>query len=181
MAEPPELPPDSHLDARARWSADLARYGRRAWAREQSWYAVAVLRLGQWADETPRTPGRRLAAALYWPLYRVVQTITGIGISKGVAVGAGLRIHHFGGIFVAEGSVLGARCTLRQGVTIGERVEGGPLPVLGDDVELGAYAQVLGGVTVGDGARVGAMAVVVHDVAPGDTVVGNPARSTSDR
>ena len=41
--------------------------------------------------------------------------------------------------------MIGANCTLRQGVTIGNREDDGPAPVLEDDVELGAYAQVLGG------------------------------------
>jgi serine O-acetyltransferase len=164
------------MSAAERWRADRTRYGPRAWAREQSWWAVAVLRLGEWGDEGGG-PGRRAARAAYWPLYRLVQTVTGIGLSKEVSVGGGLRIHHFGGVFVSGGVVIGERCTLRQGVTIGERHDGGPVPVLGDDVELGAYAQVLGGVNVGDGATVGAMAVVLEDVPAGATAVGIPART----
>ena len=162
--------------AAERWRADRARYGRGAWRREQSLWSVAVLRFGEWGDELG--PGARgaLARAAYWPLYRLVQTVTGIGMSKEVRAGGGLRIHHFGGIFIAGGVRLGERCTLRQGVTIGERRDGGPVPVLGDDVELGAYAQVLGGVTVGDGARIGALSVVLSDVPAGATAIGIPAR-----
>jgi serine O-acetyltransferase len=159
-----------------RWRADRARYPPHAWVREQSLWSVAVLRFGDWAGELDSAPARWLASRAYWLAYRVVQTLTGIGMPRGVQVGGGLRIHHFGGIFIESGVRIGERCTLRQGVTLGERVEGGPVPVLGDDVELGAYAQVLGGVTIGDGARVGAMSVVLHDVAPGQTVVGIPAR-----
>lgn len=160
----------------ARWHDDRARYGPHAWWREQSIWSVAVLRLGQWTDELPGGAGRLALARLYWPLYRIVETLTGIGVTKAVEVGGGLRIYHFGGIFIADGVRIGARCTLRQGVTLGERTEGGPLPVLGDDVELGAYAQILGGVRIGDGARVGALSLVLNDVAPGSTVVGIPAR-----
>lgn len=163
--------------AAVRWREDRARYGPRAWWREQSLWSVAILRLGQWADERPGSLGRRLFSPFYWPLYRAVETVTGIGLSKGVDVGGGLRIHHFGGIFVADGVRIGARCTMRQGVTLGERTDGGPLPVLGDDVELGAGAQVLGGVSVGDGAGVGALSLVLDDVAAGATVVGIPARA----
>ena len=61
-------------------------------------------------------------------------------------------------------------------MTIGNREAGGPTPVLEDDVELGAYAQILGGVRVGKGAKVGAMSVVLQDVPPGATAVGIPAR-----
>ncbi len=71
---------------------------------------------------------------------------------------------------------IGARCTLRQGVTIGNRRDGGPVPVLEDDVDLGAYAQILGGVRVGRGAKVGALSVVLDDVPPGAVAVGSPAR-----
>ena len=64
---------------------------------------------------------------------------------------------------------------MRHGVTIGERVEGGPAPVVEDGVDIGAYAQILGGVTIGRGARIGAMSVVLADVPPGAAAVGNPA------
>lgn len=41
---------------------------------------------------------------------------------------------------------------------------------------LGSGAVIMGGVRIGEGAMVGAGAVVTHDVAPGETVIGNPAR-----
>jgi acetyltransferase-like isoleucine patch superfamily enzyme len=43
-------------------------------------------------------------------------------------------------------------------------------------VSIGSGAVVLGGVTLGAGALVGGGAVVTKDVAPGEIVVGNPAR-----
>ncbi|RYB95853.1 acyltransferase [Nocardioides oleivorans] len=52
----------------------------------------------------------------------------------------------------------------------------GPITI-GNSVFIGQGAIVLGGVSIGDGASVGANAVVTRDVAPGDTVVGIPARS----
>ena len=65
---------------------------------------------------------------------------------------------------------------LRQGVTIGNRVADGAVPVIGDDVDFGAYAQVLGGVRIGNGCHIGAMSVVLCDVPDGATAVGVPAR-----
>jgi UDP-2-acetamido-3-amino-2,3-dideoxy-glucuronate N-acetyltransferase len=41
---------------------------------------------------------------------------------------------------------------------------------------LGSGAVILGGVRIGEAAVVGAGAVVTRDVAPGETVIGNPAR-----
>jgi serine O-acetyltransferase len=158
------------------WQADLARYPRRPWLKEQSIWAIAVYRFGRRVDR--RRPGsyRTLLEKWYWLAFRVTETLTGISIPKSVEVGPGLKIWHFGNIFVHADSVIGARCTLRQGVTIGNREDDGPTPILEDDVELGAYAQVLGGVTIGRGARVGAMSVVLRDVPPGAVAVGIPAR-----
>ena len=158
------------------WQADLERYPRRPWLKEQSIYAVAVYRFGQRLDQRPAGLVKRGLTPVYWLLFRVVETLTGISLPKSAEIGPGLRIWHFGNIFVHPNAVLGARCTLRQGVTIGNRHEGGPVPRLGDGVELGAYAQVLGAVQVGQGAKVGAMSVVLQDVPDGAVAVGNPAR-----
>ena len=56
------------------------------------------------------------------------------------------------------------------------RERNGPTPVIGDDVFIGAYAQILGGVRIGDGAKIGALSVVLDDVPAGATAVGIPAR-----
>jgi serine O-acetyltransferase len=163
------------------WQADLARYPRRPWLKEQSIWAIAVYRFGRRVDQ--RRPGlvRAVLGKIYWLVYRVVETLTGISIPKSVRVGPGLRIYHFGNIFVHADAEIGANCVLRQGVTIGNRHDDGPVPVLEDDVELGAYAQVLGGVRIGRGARIGAMSVVLDDIPPGATAVGAPARVVSHR
>lgn len=128
------------------------------------------------AGALPAGLRRKLHTKMYLLLFTVVETITGISIPKETQVGPGLRIWHFGNIFVHPQTVIGANCTLRHGVTLGVRDHGGPCPVLEDDVELGAYAQVLGGVRLGKGCRIGAMAVVLCDVPPGCSAVGNPAR-----
>ncbi|WP_291321939.1 glycosyltransferase family 2 protein [Desulfonatronospira sp.] len=158
------------------WKADRARYPSRAFLREQSLWAIAVYRLGRWNDK--RRPGvtRWFVDRLYWFMFRVVETLTSVSFTKETRIGPGLRIYHFGNIFVHNKVNIGANCTLRQGVTIGNRTEGGPVPVLEDHVEIGAYAQILGGIRIGQGARIGAMSVVLQDVPPGCTAVGIPAR-----
>ncbi|GAA1916868.1 acyltransferase [Nocardioides hwasunensis] len=80
---------------------------------------------------------------------------------------------------------IGSGCVIADGVFVGSsdhdrddrhRVHGtGPISI-GDRVFLGQRSVVLGGVSIGDGATVGAHAVVTRDVAPGQTVVGIPAR-----
>ncbi|MET4389878.1 serine O-acetyltransferase [Bradyrhizobium sp. F1.4.3] len=164
------MPRDPHFEA------DLARYPNRPFLREQSIWAIFVYRYGRRLLD--RKPGRlrNLQLKFYWLIFRVVETATGVSLPLGAEVGPGLRIYHFGNIFIHSGSVIGRNCTLRQGVTIGNRWEGGPTPVIGDDVDFGAYAQVLGNVHVGSGAKIGAMSVVLNDVPAAATAVGIPAR-----
>lgn len=50
-------------------------------------------------------------------------------------------------------------------------------PMIQRNARIGANSTIFPAVTIGEGAVVGAGAVVTKDVAPGDIVVGNPARS----
>lgn len=158
------------------WIADLERYPARPFLREQSIWAIAVYRFGRRVDARRRGPTKWVLSKLYLAIYRIVETLTGITLPKECAIGPGLRIWHFGNIIVHSDSIVGSHCSIRHGVTIGSRHDDGPTPVIGDAVEIGAYAQILGGIHVGSGARIGAMTVVLHDVPPGATVVGNPGR-----
>lgn len=55
-------------------------------------------------------------------------------------------------------------------------------PKLGDRVNVGAGAKILGGVTIGDDVNIGANAVVLKDIPDRMTEVGIPAKIiTSDR
>lgn len=159
------------------WAADLKRYGvRRPFLKEQSIWAVWTYRFGRRLDRRRSGVVKRVLMVLYWLVFRLVETAVGISLPKSASIGPGLRIWHFGGIFVHPQAVIGANCTIRQGVTIGNRVEGGPAPVIGNDVEMGAYAQILGGIRIGNGCRIGAMSVVLESVPDGATAVGIPAR-----
>jgi serine O-acetyltransferase len=158
------------------FKADLARYPSRPFLREQSIWAIYVYRFGRRVFN--RRPGttRNIQLKFYWMLFRIVETITGISLPLEAQIGPGLRIFHFGNIFIHSGTIIGRNCTLRQGVTIGNRTMDGPAPVVEDDVEFGAYAQVLGNIRIGSGARIGAMSVVLCDVPAGATAIGIPAR-----
>jgi acetyltransferase-like isoleucine patch superfamily enzyme len=94
-------------------------------------------------------------------------------------LGHGVHVH------ALDPVTIGSDCVIADGVFVGSsdhdrddrhRVHGSGPIVIGDRVFLGQRSVVLGGVTIGDGATVGAHAVVTKDVAPGQTVVGIPAR-----
>jgi len=158
------------------WQADLARYPRRAFLKEQSIWAIWVYRFGRRVDRRLAGPLKWILTKFYWLMFRVIETLTGISLLKSARIGPGLRIWHFGNIFIHEDVIIGAHCTLRQGVTIGNRHEDGPVPAIGDNVDFGAYAQVLGGVRIGNNCRIGALSLVLTDIPDGSTAVGIPAR-----
>lgn len=158
------------------FSADLKRYPPRPFLKEQSIWAIWVYRFGR--RTLRRRPGfvRNLYMRLYFFMFRCIEALTGVSIDVGAAIGPGLRIYHFGNIFVHPRAVIGANCTLRQGVTIGGISEASSAPQVGADVEFGAYAQALGDIRIGDGAKIGAMSLVLSSIPAHHTAVGVPAR-----
>jgi UDP-2-acetamido-3-amino-2,3-dideoxy-glucuronate N-acetyltransferase len=93
-------------------------------------------------------------------------------ICDGVQIGDGVFVGH-GVMFVNDKF---PKATTDTGELAGES-DWTLLPVrVGNGAAIGSGAIVLGGVAVGAGALVGAGAVVTRDVAPGETVVGIPAR-----
>lgn len=106
----------------------------------------------------------------------LIHWIMGIELDYKSDIGPGLALHHGMKLVVHQNVKIGEDCVLRQFVTIGERVSGGPVPVLGNRVQVGANAVILGGVRLGDDSSVGAGAVVLHDVPDHAVVAGNPAQ-----
>jgi serine O-acetyltransferase len=156
--------------------SDLKRYPRRPFLKEQSVWAIWVYRFGRRLLAEEPSLIRAFKFRIYWSMFRFIETTTGISISLDARIGPGLRIFHFGNIFVHSEAVIGRNCTLRQGVTIGSVDVGGQAPKIGDDVEFGAYAQAIGNIRIGSGARIGAMSLVMSDVPSGATAIGVPAR-----
>ncbi len=119
--------------------------------------------------------------APYLLFYEIaVEWLLGVELRYKARVDPGLRLFHAHALVLHEGATLGANCTLRQSTTIGNKLlaDGTPsdCPVLGDRVDVGANAVILGPIRIGDGAVIGAGSVVVKDVPAGATVAGNPAR-----
>lgn len=91
--------------------------------------------------------------------------------------GKGLSIWHAGGIVVNPAVKAGENCTLHGGNCIGNKGSINVNPVLGDNVDIGYGAAIVGDVYVADNTVIGANAVVVKSInEAGKTVVGIPAR-----
>ena len=109
--------------------------------------------------------------------------LTGVEIHPGARLGPGLFIDHGMGVVVGETAEIGDNCHLYQGVTLGgtsTRREKRH-PTLGNNVEVGAGAKLIGAITIGENAQVGAGSVVVTNVPPNATVVGVPGHIVAYR
>lgn len=148
----------------------------RDWARQGLW-VMAVYRFGRWRY-TIRWGALRKPLSFTYKLLKVfVQILTGIDLPCEVRVGRRFRIDHFGGIIINGDAVIGDDVILRHGVTIGVRRTDLPgVPVIGDRVDIGAGAKILGPITIGADAVIGANAVVLCDVPPHSMALGIPAR-----
>ena len=107
----------------------------------------------------------------------VCEILTGIELPCEVTLGRRFRIDHFGGIIISGDAVFGDDCVIRNGVTVGLKNTGfRGSPILGDRVDVGAGAKILGKIRIGDDVSIGANAVVLTDVPSNSIAVGIPAR-----
>lgn len=151
--------------------------------RRKSQVILVLFRLASMTHRQKMLPG--LIGRVYIGIYKLLTNwFMGVELPPEAEIGPRLRLFHPHAIVVHPDTRIGARCTLRQCVTLGnvDRADGpSGAPTLGDDVELGAGAIVIGEHHIGDGATIGAGAVVVDDVEAGSVVVGNPARPVRRR
>ena len=140
--------------------------------------ALAVHRFGNWRMGIGPKIVRAPFSIVYRILYRGVRNFYGIELPYTARVGRRVTIEHQSGIVIHGASEIGDDCVIRQGVTLGNQSPDRPqeAPKLGNRVNVGAGAKLLGDVRVGDDARIGANAVVIADVPAGALAVGVPAR-----
>jgi serine O-acetyltransferase len=143
--------------------------------------AIATLRLCQGVAQS--------GALLRWTLplckamHRLSTHFASMDFPSETNVGPGLSVLHGRGLVMNQYARIGNNVTLFHGVTIGrsdrishtgERAIG--FPTIEDEVWIGPYAIITGGVTIGRGSRIAGGAVVTEDVAPYSIVSGNPAK-----
>jgi serine O-acetyltransferase len=90
----------------------------------------------------------------------------------------GLKIYHYGSIIIHPNARIGSNCTIHGNCCIGSKGSYPDyVPIIGDNVDIGQGAQVLGGITIANGVKIGAGAIVTKSILQeGVTVVGIPAR-----
>ena len=140
--------------------------------------AIAYYRFGVWRMSVKPALLRAPLSIIYRFLYRRARNLYGIELPYSAELGRRVVIEHQHGIVVHGNAKIGDDCYIRQGVTIGNRDLNKPqsAPIIGNRVNIGAGAKILGDLMIGDDVNIGANAVVVKDVASNTTVVGIPAK-----
>lgn len=147
----------------------------RVWSRHGFW-ALVIYRFGRWRYRIRSRVLRAPLSFLYKLLKFFSEMLLGVEMPCEVVIGKRLVIEHTGAIVISGDAVFGDDCVLRQGVTVGLRnrhFRGSPR--LGNRVDIGAGAKLLGAIVIGDDVAIGANAVVLCDVPTGCIAVGVPA------
>lgn len=92
----------------------------------------------------------------------------------------GLLIDHLGTVVINPFAKIGRNCHIHGDCCIGLAKTGGSndsVPKVGDNVDIGWGAIIVGGITIADGVVIGANSVVTHSITePNSVWVGSPAR-----
>ena len=163
-----------HGELRRELRSAFRIHGRRV--RDLGFWAVACHRCGRRVADSEHTVVRVLGSRAYGLAALALDVAAGLQGHREATIGEDLHLVHGWNIKIHPDAILGARVGIMHDVTIGTTPDLDGVPVIGDDVFIGAGARILGPVTIGAGARVGANSVVITDVPRGATAVGVPAR-----
>lgn len=142
-------------------------------------HALAVHRVSVWGARQPLLVRLVVSAIVGRLNVLLIRNVYGVEISPTTVIGRRLRIGHHQGVVLGYDSVIGDDCLVRQNVTLGQSNDEGrqdDQPRVGNGVQFGAGATVVGPVRIGDGARIGPGAVVTTHVPAGATAFAAPAR-----
>ncbi len=150
----------------------------------QGLWACACYRFGRHLQDHRLPPGlHQLVMFLYHFWWKGVEVTTGISISPDCRIGPGLFIGHFGNIILHTDVVMGEKCNISQGVTLGLAAKKGQwgVPTVGNRVYIAPGAKVIGPIHLADGTVVGANAVLMSDTRENDVMAGIPATVVSTK
>ena len=122
----------------------------------------------------------------------MAHSVTGIDAHPGASIGEEFFIDHGTGVVIGETCVIGKRCRIYQGVTLGalsfpKDESGNPIkglprhPVLEDNVTVYAGATILGRVTIGANSMIGGNVWITRDIPANSKVVQQQSTSPDEK
>ncbi len=101
----------------------------------------------------------------------------GCWLPSSAKIGENFTLGYWGiGIVIHSSTQIGNNCLISQNVTIGRNFGDKTVPVIGNDVYIGAGSVVFGEITIGDNVIIGSNSVINKNVPANCTVVGNPMK-----
>ncbi len=114
---------------------------------------------------------------------KIIEMTTGISIPASAKIGHSFYIGHFGGIILNANAIIGNNCNISQGVTIGISGlnEKRGVPIIGNNVYIGANSVVAGKIVVADRVLIGACSLVNTNIEENSVMLGVPAIKVSEK
>ncbi len=146
---------------------------------QQGLWAIFVYRISNALHNSsvPRVL-KRLLLLFAVVAQKIIEIVTGISLPYSATIGHSFYIGHFGGIIINSQSVIGNNCNISQGVTIGvsgrKTLRG--VPIIGNNVYIGANAVIAGKISIGNNCVIGANSLVVNSFEDNVTILGVPAK-----
>jgi serine acetyltransferase/acyl-coenzyme A synthetase/AMP-(fatty) acid ligase/acyl carrier protein len=143
----------------------------------QGFLMLFVHRFGNWRMGIHIKLLRAPFSVIYKVLNKFAQILCGMKLDYTVEVGRRVKLEHFGGMILGARKI-GDDVILRQNTTLGIRslADLNAKPIIGNSVDVGAGAVIVGNITVGDHSIIGANSVVFTNVPAGSIVVGVPGK-----
>jgi len=143
----------------------------------QGFLMLLIHRFGNWRMGVRSRLLRAPLTLIYRFFNKMSQFWFGMKLDYTVQVGRRVKLEHFGGMILGARAI-GNDVVIRQNTTFGIRTTDdlNAKPVIGDFVDIGAGAVIVGNVTIGENAIIGANSVIFTNVPPNAVMMGVPAR-----
>lgn len=143
----------------------------------QGFWMLFIHRFGNWRMGVKLKLLRAPLTILYHYFNKMTQLWFGMKLDYTVRVGRRVKLEHFGGMILGARAI-GNDVIIRQNTTFGIRSTDdlNAKPIIGDFVDIGAGAVIVGNVTIGENAIIGANSVIFTNVPANAVMMGVPAR-----